>query len=45
MSTDREEGGEEELPKPQADEVYVIDASFIDSRSDSERQAYALFKD
>jgi hypothetical protein len=44
MSTDREEG-EEELPTPRADEVYAIDAAFIDLRSDRERQAYALIKD
>ena len=45
MSTDREEEGEEELPTPQAEEVYAVDAAFIDLRSDHERQAYALIKD
>ena len=45
MSTDREEEGEEELPTPQVEEVYAIDAAFIDLRSDRERQAYALIKD
>jgi hypothetical protein len=29
MSTDREEEEEEELPMPQAEEVYTIDATFI----------------
>jgi hypothetical protein len=32
ISTDREEEGEEELPTPQVDEVYAIDAAFIDLR-------------
>jgi hypothetical protein len=45
MSTDCEEEGEEELPTTQADEVHVIDASFIDMRSDRERQAYTRIKD
>jgi hypothetical protein len=45
MSTDCEVEGEEELPMPQADEVYTIDAAFIDLRSDHERQAYAPIKD
>jgi hypothetical protein len=44
MSTDCEEG-EEELPTPQAEEGYAVDAAFIDLRSDRERQAYALVKD
>jgi hypothetical protein len=45
MSTDGEEEGEEQLPTPQADEVYAVDVAFIDLRSDHERQAYALIKD
>jgi hypothetical protein len=45
MSTDREEEGEEELPMPQAKEVYVVDVTFIDLRSDRVRQAYTLIKD
>jgi hypothetical protein len=45
MSTYYEEEEEEELPTPQADEVYIINAVFIDLRSDRERQAYALIKD
>jgi hypothetical protein len=43
MSTDREEG-EKELPTPQAEEVYTIDAAFIDLRNGREIQAYALIK-
>jgi hypothetical protein len=39
MSTDREEEGEEELPMPQAEEVYAFDAAFIYLRKDRERQA------
>jgi hypothetical protein len=31
--------GEEELPTKQAEEVYAVNAAFIDSRSDRERQA------
>jgi hypothetical protein len=45
MSTNCEEEGEEELPTPQAEEVYIVDAAFIDLRNDRERQAYALIKD
>jgi hypothetical protein len=45
MSTVPKEEGEEELPTPQADEVYTVYAAFIDPRSDHERQAYALIKD
>jgi hypothetical protein len=32
-------------PTPQAEEVYAVDATFIDLRNDCERQAYALIKD
>jgi hypothetical protein len=45
MPTGHEEEGEEELPMPQADEVYAVDTTFIDLRSDHERQTYALIKD
>jgi hypothetical protein len=41
----REEEEEEELPTLQAKEVYVVEAAFIDLRSDRERQAYTLIKD
>jgi hypothetical protein len=44
MSTDHEEEGEEELPTPQANKVYTVDAAFIDLMSDRERQA-CLIKD
>jgi hypothetical protein len=39
------EEGEEELPTPRAEEVYTVDAAFVDLRNDSERQAYALIND
>jgi hypothetical protein len=45
MLIDREEEREEELPTPQAHEVYVVDAAFINFRSVRERQAYTLIKD
>jgi hypothetical protein len=45
MSTGREEEEEEELPTPQAEEVYAVEAAFIDLRNDRERQAYTLIKD
>jgi hypothetical protein len=34
MSTDREEKEEKELPTPHVNEVYAVDAAFIDLRSD-----------
>jgi hypothetical protein len=45
MPTDREEEGEEELLTPQVEEVYAVDAAFIDLRNDRERQACTLIKD
>jgi hypothetical protein len=36
---------EEELPTPQAEGVYAIDAPFIDLRDERERQACAILKD
>jgi hypothetical protein len=45
MPTDREKEGEEELLTPQVEEVYAVDAAFIDFRNDRERQACTLIKD
>jgi hypothetical protein len=40
-----EEEEEGELPTPQAEGVYAVDARFIDLRDERERQVYAILQD